>query len=364
MSRALPLSALGRDTEALADAEAALAYALSPGSAVARQRAQLVSATVLIQSGALERARETVVDSLYESIRRDDELATRYNEFLMGRVFFEMGRLEPASRWLRDTVSGSLQRSPASLRESALSMQSTIASWRGDVEGARHAFEQLIPGLLPDNSPASLAQAWIAAGDGDVERAADLLLARAEESARRGQRFVAGTLLQEICRLGSTALAARAADAFARLLSDQDSALPRLRAATAVALAEPSEAGLAAAAVDWQQRGYLLHAAELLTQAAIQARAAGRGREATARLVTVGELVLATGGAATPLLRFAEAAEPLTPREREIATLAAQGLSSNEIAARLFLSPRTVNNHLQSTYSKLGIRGRHEFGGA
>ncbi|RXZ40468.1 LuxR family transcriptional regulator [Agromyces binzhouensis] len=60
------------------------------------------------------------------------------------------------------------------------------------------------------------------------------------------------------------------------------------------------------------------------------------------------------------MLRFSEGAEPLTPREREVASLAAQGLSSNEIAGRLFLSTRTVDNHLQSTYAKLGIRGRRE----
>ena len=49
---------------------------------------------------------------------------------------------------------------------------------------------------------------------------------------------------------------------------------------------------------------------------------------------------------------------PLTPRERDIATLAAQGVSSKDIADRLFLSVRTVNNHLQNVYSKLGVGSR------
>ena len=52
--------------------------------------------------------------------------------------------------------------------------------------------------------------------------------------------------------------------------------------------------------------------------------------------------------------------DPLTGRERDIATLAAGGASSKEIADRLYLSVRTVNNHLQSAYSKLGIAGRRE----
>ena len=51
---------------------------------------------------------------------------------------------------------------------------------------------------------------------------------------------------------------------------------------------------------------------------------------------------------------------PLTSRERDIANLAARGETSKDIADRLFLSVRTVNNHLQSVYSKLGVSGRRE----
>jgi len=51
---------------------------------------------------------------------------------------------------------------------------------------------------------------------------------------------------------------------------------------------------------------------------------------------------------------------PLTARERDIATLAAQGESSRAIAERLFLSLRTVNNHLQNAYSKLGVSSRRQ----
>jgi DNA-binding CsgD family transcriptional regulator len=50
----------------------------------------------------------------------------------------------------------------------------------------------------------------------------------------------------------------------------------------------------------------------------------------------------------------------LTPREREVAVLAAQGLSSPEIARRLVVSSRTVQNHLQRGYVKLGVVNRAE----
>jgi len=40
--------------------------------------------------------------------------------------------------------------------------------------------------------------------------------------------------------------------------------------------------------------------------------------------------------------------------------LAAQDLTSKEIAERLFVSVRTVDNHLQRAYMKLGVTGRSE----
>ncbi|MYS85358.1 AAA family ATPase [Streptomyces sp. SID5474] len=49
---------------------------------------------------------------------------------------------------------------------------------------------------------------------------------------------------------------------------------------------------------------------------------------------------------------------PLTPQEREIATLAAAGLTNKQIGERLYLSPRTVSTHLYNLFPKLGISSR------
>lgn len=50
----------------------------------------------------------------------------------------------------------------------------------------------------------------------------------------------------------------------------------------------------------------------------------------------------------------------LTPAERDVASLAAQGLSNSAIAARLFVAPGTVKTHLGRIYAKLGVANRTE----
>ncbi|MGW3448755.1 helix-turn-helix transcriptional regulator [Streptomyces sp. NPDC001076] len=63
---------------------------------------------------------------------------------------------------------------------------------------------------------------------------------------------------------------------------------------------------------------------------------------------------LRAAGAATATAPAGE----LTPQERQIAELAAQGLTNRDIAARLYLSPRTVGYHLHKIFPKLGITAR------
>ena len=81
------------------------------------------------------------------------------------------------------------------------------------------------------------------------------------------------------------------------------------------------------------------------------------------RRVSAGEILLDPALAAGVVARVAEAtpASPLdglTPRESEILSLIAEGLSNREIGARLFLAEKTVKNYVSGILSKLGMQRR------
>jgi DNA-binding CsgD family transcriptional regulator/tetratricopeptide (TPR) repeat protein len=72
--------------------------------------------------------------------------------------------------------------------------------------------------------------------------------------------------------------------------------------------------------------------------------------------------LLATG--ARPRRIALSGLESLTPSERRVAELAAEGPTNREIAQELFVTPKTVEVHLSSVYRKLGISSRSQLAGA
>lgn len=102
-------------------------------------------------------------------------------------------------------------------------------------------------------------------------------------------------------------------------------------------------------------------------------RRAGKRREADAVISTARDLYLSLGAHAVVArcerelkagglhqLRGSRDSIELTPQEDAVTALVAQGLSNREVAAELFVSPKTVQYHLTRVYAKLGVRSRAE----
>jgi len=121
-----------------------------------------------------------------------------------------------------------------------------------------------------------------------------------------------------------------------------------------------------------------LEYAKALTDQAETWRALGRRTDARAGLNAAAETVEACGSPAVrdrivsaleaigdrPRRSIALGAESLTASERRVASLAVEGRSNRDIAQELFVSPKTVENHLGRVYTKLGIGNRRELAGA
>jgi DNA-binding CsgD family transcriptional regulator len=168
-------------------------------------------------------------------------------------------------------------------------------------------------------------------------------------------------LLHDVARLGEPATVT---DRLAALADECEGDLVAAYAGHAVAATGGEPAALVAAADAFERLGAILLAAEAASEAAQAHQRHGERRAAAAQGTRATTLAAACEGARTPSLAAPVMVVPLTPRERDIAAYAAQGQSSKEIAERLYLSVRTVDNHLQNVYSKLGVSGRRQLAAA
>ena len=201
------------------------------------------------------------------------------------------------------------------------------------------------------------AHAWRRVHEGDLPGAVDELLVAATIAADTGQHGLEVSVLHDVVRLGYPAAALERLTAAAAMV---DSTFAPLRVAHAVALLEDDDRGLIEVADRFEALAADLLAGEAAMQAASARRRAGDPRGAQALAHRAGTLLERCEGATTPASARDLRLSDLTPRERDVATLAAQGWASKRIAAHLEVSVRTVDNLLQRVYRKLGVSRRDE----
>jgi DNA-binding CsgD family transcriptional regulator len=282
--------------------------------------------------------------------------------FLSGLVLIERGRLTEAARLFLDGASVNREiHDPSALRW-CLAGIALAESMSGHTERAITAAkerDELPVGTMGvyETDLIDRGRAWLSVATGELSRACEILTEAAARAADCQLRIAEARVLHDIARLGQPdAVAPRLAE-LAELVDGQ---LVAAFAAHAAALAAADAAGLEAAGQAFESLGASLLAAEAYLAAAAGFRSAGLAWPASSCARRAGELAAVCGDVRTPGLSFGTDKERLTRREREVASMAAAGASSREIATKLVLSVRTVDNHLQNAYSKLGVTSRDE----
>jgi DNA-binding CsgD family transcriptional regulator len=200
-----------------------------------------------------------------------------------------------------------------------------------------------------------LGDAWAAAAERTLTQARELVLRAVDAAQERTSVLQTALASYDALRLG----AADGAGACLEAVADaRQGDLIEACVEDTSARASGDPAQIERSAGKLARLGACLWAAEAELAAAAGYHELGRDASSRAAAGRAALLVARCEGASTPGLQVAGPAQELTGREREIALLAAGGASNREIASRLVVSVRTVENHLHAVYRKLGVSSR------
>jgi len=297
---------------------------------------------------------------------RQDTLDVPYEQafhlFVAGMSAMGRGTLATASRLLQESVgylgTGDNGRMIRSLGRSWLVI---VYGMSGRAAHARREFAAIErSGHDPDahlwDSEELLAEAWVCAAEGVVSQAISITRDAAATERRLDRPGREVCLLQAATQFGDHTTAGRLAELGERVQGPRAAAA----AAHAAALAAGSGNGLVDASRRYEAFGDRVAAADAAAQAVVVYQDAGRRGAAHFASATARRLAEECEGAHTPALEAATAPVAITARQREIITLAAQGLSNRDIAERLSMSVRSVQGHLFRASQRVGVNSRDQ----
>ena len=365
---AFALPGVGRGEEALSVIDTAVARCTMERGRMNAFAGNLLPVTkvmALVGLGRLNEARALVVHLYDVAVASGERTTQAYAANARGWVAMHGGQLAEAIRYYREAVAlfrERLHQGPTRWALAGVLFASALARDREVAAEATRALDEV------GHHPSELfevalgrARAWSALAIDEPARARAELEKATALARGRWLPVEEASCLHDRVRIGD---AADVADRLAQLAGQCDGTFVATMAAHAAALTGNDVDGLEHVADDFAEMGYLLKAAEAAMGASEAAARAGDQRRAARLSLRASELADRCETPATPMLTSPGGPVPLTNREREVAILAASGLTSRAIAERLFLSARTVDNHLARIYSKLGVGSRAELASA
>ncbi|WP_243057477.1 AAA family ATPase [Nocardioides sp. SR21] len=296
-------------------------------------------------------------------------------------VQFAVGDYDTVEQSCRLVIDIAEARNQPTAITNAYDLLARVAAVRGDVDRARDLCERVLLEIPVGEALAlevgiRVTMSWVRLAERDVQGAWHEIRWIFDEDGQPRHPHIS---YRELGHYAAIAARADATDELARVVAVAekrlgDGASYRLHLARARALlagedAEPwhlaavrePSAGqwpfdLANAQLEygaWLRRRYRQAEARLHLQAAVDtfARLGTRAWEEFARAE------LRAAGVATEVVEPSAWAD-LTGQERQIVRMAADGMTNPEIAAALYLSPRTVSTHLYNAFPKLGVTSR------
>ncbi|HEY8803154.1 MAG TPA: LuxR C-terminal-related transcriptional regulator, partial [Candidatus Dormibacteraeota bacterium] len=308
------------------------------------------------------------------------------------RGWLSMLQADPvgARPWIARAITTAREMGRPALLSESLSIAATAENLAGDNEAARRYLEEaeaITPGL--DDFPATIelmeSRAIQAIFDGDLETSRAVSLEGARLSREAGDLYQLEAMLRNLGMVGMMSGDFHSANSqfsealrFARTIDNRLAQYYGLAAAGWYA-ANTGQARAAAQLLGAAEAAGRQTGADImgpLVPVLAQAKESAMGKlgsskfeaefQAGTRLTRMAALHLALGESDQAEIATSGGADggaPLGKRELEVARLVADGLSNKQIAARLFISDRTVATHVGNILNKLGFNSRAQIAG-